>query len=201
MFRSWQNNLQNLNGINEVVTFFNGLGQQTLQFKNKINNRVDYFYNLNDLYRKDEETYAKALKKSETPRSDNLKEIYNSNRLREELFKKYRHIFYYVKRILKNLQQQRIQQGYRSIKFKMFTLFMADESDVGDQCSICMEDYEIGRNIMRLNCDGKHAFCQVCIEGWFADHNTCPLCRHIFWNNNSENSKYLLLVLDRNTLY
>ena len=180
MFRSWQNNLQNLNGINEVVTFFNGLGQQTLQFKNKINNRVDYFYNLNDLYRKDEETYAKALKKSETPRSDNLKEIYNSNRLREELFKKYRHIFYYVKRILKNLQQQRIQQGYRSIKFKMFTLFMADESHVGDQCSICMEDFEIGRNIMRLNCDGKHVFCQVCIEGWFADHKTCPLCRHMF---------------------
>ena len=63
---------------------------------------------------------------------------------------------------------------------KKFSHFPADQSHVGDQCSICMEDFEIGRNMMRLDCDGKHAFCQVCIEGWFADHNTCPLCMHNF---------------------
>ena len=47
-----------------------------------------------------------------------------------------------------------------------------------------MEDIEIGRKMMRLNCDGQHTFCQVCIERWFADHNTCPNCRHVFSSNS-----------------
>ena len=72
---------------------------------------------------------------------------------------------------LENLTPERIQQ---------FNKFQADESFVGDQCVICMGDVEIGRNMMRLDCDGQHTFCQVCIEGWFADHNTCPICRHRF---------------------
>ena len=72
---------------------------------------------------------------------------------------------------LENLTPERIQQ---------FNKFQADESFVGDQCVICMGDVEIGRNMMRLDCDGQHTFCQVCIEGWFADHNTCPICRHTF---------------------
>lgn len=33
---------------------------------------------------------------------------------------------------------------------------------------------------MRLDCDGKHEFCRKCIEGWFKEHTTCPLCRHQF---------------------
>ena len=72
---------------------------------------------------------------------------------------------------LENLTPERIQQ---------FNKFQADESFVGDQCVICMGDVEIGRNMMRLDCDGRHVFCQVCIKGWFADHKTCPKCRHLF---------------------
>ena len=72
---------------------------------------------------------------------------------------------------LRGLTTQRIQQ---------FEQFTADESFVGDQCAICIGEYEIGRNMMRLDCDGQHTFCQVCIEGWFAEHNTCPICRHTF---------------------
>ena len=71
----------------------------------------------------------------------------------------------------KGLTPERIQQ---------FDHFQADETKVDEQCSICMEDFEVGRNMMRLDCDGRHVFCQVCIEGWFADHNTCPICRHLF---------------------
>ena len=71
----------------------------------------------------------------------------------------------------KCLSLQRIQQ---------FCQFTADESFSGDQCVICQGDIEVGRNMMRLDCDGQHTFCQVCIEGWFAEHNTCPICRHIF---------------------
>ena len=72
---------------------------------------------------------------------------------------------------LRGLEPETIQQ---------FQQFQADESFVGDQCTICMENVEVGRNMMRLDCDGQHTFCQVCIEGWFAEHKTCPICRHKF---------------------
>ena len=72
------------------------------------------------------------------------------------------------------------QQGVTFQRIQQFEKFQADESFVDDQCVICMEDVEIGRIMMRLNCDGQHTFCQVCIEGWFADHRTCPVCRHKF---------------------
>ena len=71
-------------------------------------------------------------------------------------------------------------RGLFTERIQKFAQFTADESHVGDQCSICMENFEIGRNMMRLDCDGKHAFCQVCIKGWFVDHKTCPICRHKF---------------------
>ena len=35
-------------------------------------------------------------------------------------------------------------------------------------------------NMMRLDCDGEHTFCQVCIERWFATNKTCPICGHMF---------------------
>ena len=72
------------------------------------------------------------------------------------------------------------QKGLTPQRIQQFEQFTADESFVGDQCVICMGDIEIGRNMMRLDCDGQHTFCQVCIEGWFANHKTCPICRHKF---------------------
>ena len=72
------------------------------------------------------------------------------------------------------------QHGLSKETIQKFEIFTADESHVGDQCSICMENVEVGRIMRRLTCDGQHYFCQECIEGWFAEHNTCPLCRHKF---------------------
>ena len=72
------------------------------------------------------------------------------------------------------------QRGLTFQRIQQFEKFQADQSFVDDQCAICMEEIEIGRNMMRLDCDGQHTFCQVCIEGWFTDHNTCPICRYIF---------------------
>ena len=123
------------------------------------------------------------LEENAERRKLNLKELYNLKKFKVEFFEKTVRIFLHAARIRVNLQQQQrtdLQQGLCSDVIEKFPLFTADESHVGDQCSICMEDFEIGRNMMRLDCDGKHAFCQVCIEGWFADHNTCPLCRHMF---------------------
>ena len=91
-----------------------------------------------------------------------------------QLFEKFGKFCVFVNGIVneqKRLGSRRIQQ---------FEKFTADESFVGDQCVICMEEIELGRNMMRLNCDGQHTFCKVCIEGWFTDHNTCPICRPKF---------------------
>ena len=72
------------------------------------------------------------------------------------------------------------QQGLTAQRIQQFEQFQADESFVDDQCVICMGDIETGRNMMRLDCDGQQIFYKVCIEGWFAEHNTCPIRRHSF---------------------
>ena len=71
----------------------------------------------------------------------------------------------------KELSPERIQQFYQ---------FEADESHVGNQCQVCLEEFKVGRLIKQLDCGGRHSFCSVCIDQWFANHKTCPICRHIF---------------------
>ena len=72
------------------------------------------------------------------------------------------------------------EQGLTVRRIRQFEKFTADELFVDKQCMLCFGDIKIGRNMMRLDCNAQHTFCQVCIEGWFADHNTCPICRHTF---------------------
>ena len=76
--------------------------------------------------------------------------------------------------------KQKLHKGLSSSRIQKFDKFPADESIVGDRCGVCLEDIELGTRMMRLDCDGQHVFCQGCVEGWFADHNTCPNCRHLF---------------------
>ena len=224
MFRSWQNNLQNLNEIDEIATFVNELKVQRLEFNNELNNRVEYLKYLNAVYEIEDETFVKSLQNLKQSNAEiskslevhqrnvksinkikknneaiaktnrklsmnatrikqNLKEVKILNKFHEEIDIMSRQIFLHAARIRENLlQQQRtdLHQGLSLDVIQNFPRFTADQSHVGDQCSICMEDFEIGRNMMRLDCDGKHTFCKVCIDVWFADHNTCPLCRHKF---------------------
>ena len=70
--------------------------------------------------------------------------------------------------------------GLTPARIQKFHQSPADESIVGDRCSVCQDDFEVGRRMMRLDCDGQHVFCQGYVEGWFADHKTCPNCRPIF---------------------
>ena len=55
--------------------------------------------------------------------------------------------------------------------------FPADEPLAGEKCTMCQ--HEVGRRMIRLDCNGQHVFCQQCIEGRFAYHNTCPNCRQV----------------------
>ena len=84
----------------------------------------------------------------------------------------------YVERFFEPKDEE--QQGLTAQRIQQFEQFQADESFADEQCVICMEDIEVGRNMMRLDCGGQHTFCQVCIEGWFAIKKTCLICRHVF---------------------
>ncbi|OWM73240.1 E3 ubiquitin-protein ligase RNF12-like [Punica granatum] len=43
------------------------------------------------------------------------------------------------------------------------------------QCSMCLEDFEIGEEAKLTTC--KHRFHEQCILSWLELHGTCPLCR------------------------
>ena len=77
-------------------------------------------------------------------------------------------------------KRQDLQKGLTPERIRQFDHLEADESLVGERCPVCMEEFKIGRNMIRLDCDGRHLFCQACIEGWFANHRTCLICRHLF---------------------
>ena len=70
--------------------------------------------------------------------------------------------------------------GLSPERIQQFLQFEADKSHVGDQCQVCLEEVEVGRLMKQLDCGGRHSFCSVCIDQWFANHKTCPICRHIF---------------------
>ncbi|KAJ9203673.1 hypothetical protein DTO164E3_306 [Paecilomyces variotii] len=48
-------------------------------------------------------------------------------------------------------------------------------SDGKAECSICMDNVELGTEVAELPC--KHWFHYNCIEAWLNQHNTCPHCR------------------------
>ena len=73
-----------------------------------------------------------------------------------------------------------LQKGLSLERIQQFLQFEADESHVGDQCKVCLEEVEVGRLMKQLDCGGRHSFCSVCIDQWFANHKTCSICRHIF---------------------
>ena len=77
-------------------------------------------------------------------------------------------------------KKKEVDKGLSSERIQQFLQFKADESHVGDQCQVCLEEVEVGRLMKQLDCGGRHSFCSVCIDQWFANHKTCPICRHIF---------------------
>ncbi|KAK8834556.1 hypothetical protein M9Y10_011915 [Tritrichomonas musculus] len=47
---------------------------------------------------------------------------------------------------------------------------------IEDVCSICLDQFEEGTNIIILPC--KHAFHPDCLSPWLKIHSECPSCRH-----------------------
>ena len=201
VYRKWQDGLENVAGLNEARRFF-------IAFKVKFGHYRSVFMNKNNLLQHTIDVCEKNLKRlrnvpqkidESDPRKGKLKRKIEEfekleakvhkdkealDRLKNELYRKSRNIKGQALRVFVNFYQlQRTigrKSGLTTAKIQRFRLFTADETHVGDQCSICMGDIDVGRRMRRLTCDGQHSFCQECIEGWFAEHNTCPICRHKF---------------------
>jgi hypothetical protein len=45
-----------------------------------------------------------------------------------------------------------------------------------EDCSICLDSISPS-TIHHIGCDGKHVFHKACINTWFIDHDSCPMCR------------------------
>jgi E3 ubiquitin-protein ligase RNF115/126 len=43
------------------------------------------------------------------------------------------------------------------------------------ECSICMDEVNIGEQVTELPC--KHWFHHQCVSAWLLEHDTCPHCR------------------------
>lgn len=56
---------------------------------------------------------------------------------------------------------------------------------VGDECTICFEEYEIGQTLARLEC-----FCvfhKPCLDNWLSRKQCCPL--HLHFEDDEEEKK------------
>ncbi len=62
---------------------------------------------------------------------------------------------------------------YKQIKF--------GDKLIGQQCSICQEDYKPKEYKRELIC--KHFFHKKCIDKWLKNNLNCPFCRHVIGSN------------------
>ncbi|CAI2362077.1 unnamed protein product [Moneuplotes crassus] len=61
--------------------------------------------------------------------------------------------------------------------------FTEEDTNACPSCCVCLEDFEVGENIMELHCNPKshgHMFHLECIDSWSKKEKTCPLCRKNF---------------------
>ena len=78
----------------------------------------------------------------------------------------------------------------------MEQLPVADENDFPDEtsCGICMDSYgstDEPESRARLPCG--HLMGRRCIERWLETCNTCPLCRHVLFEEDAESPAFLEL--------
>ncbi|CAK76598.1 unnamed protein product (macronuclear) [Paramecium tetraurelia] len=88
-------------------------------------------------------------------------------------------------------KQQRIEQqrmGFlENLNSQKFQDLKNQDTNIHEECSICLQTYQIDDNCVRLPCnvDGgnkkiNHIFHDECIRIWIQDQGSCPICRTIF---------------------
>ena len=66
--------------------------------------------------------------------------------------------------------------GLTPARIEKFHRFKADETFNGERCVCCMDDFQVGKKLVRLDCD--HVLCKKCADVWFQKNKSCQTCRH-----------------------
>lgn len=79
--------------------------------------------------------------------------------------------------LLRILTQLLPQQGLTDSELDGLSVIKYDYKTVVKNitCTICYEDFEPGKEIIRLPCE--HCFDSECIRTWLSNSNLCPLCK------------------------
>lgn len=79
--------------------------------------------------------------------------------------------------VLRILTQLIPQQGLSDTELNNLKIFKYNygEDVKNITCTICYDDFEPGREIIRLPC--QHCFDSICIRTWLSNSNLCPLCK------------------------
>ena len=67
----------------------------------------------------------------------------------------------------------KFNKPFKQKKIKYYKIKSIDEGF--KECSICIQDYNLGEYRKTLNCE--HTFHKKCIDRWLKKSNNCPLCR------------------------
>ena len=59
-------------------------------------------------------------------------------------------------------------------------VFVGDEFNDHEECTICLEQFTDEDRVTPLPCDRRHYFHSKCIESWFRRKDYCPLCKETF---------------------
>ena len=175
----WQRVIQLTIDINQLELYENLMGQEIIYYQqkiqrwqHKIHQEKEEFQKRLDLSNKNESGQRTLCDKIEE-----LQLKFISLQRLQRLFE--RECIMIRLRIQEERRRIEQQNGLTSERIQQFHQFLADEPLVGEQCGMCLDDIEVGRIMMRLDCNGQHIFCQDCCEKWFADNNTCPNCRQV----------------------
>ncbi len=74
-----------------------------------------------------------------------------------------------------NSAQMRLTQTQIDSHSRIITYLPNVDLDSGT-CSICAQEWQHGDELRKLT-GCRHYFHKACIDTWFREHNTCPLCR------------------------
>ena len=144
-------------------------------FKKENEKPVQYCEDDSDVMKDDLEEHRKTIDKCQQKVGEIAEKYKNLETIEVELHEQVELVHQQVE-----LLRVRLRKGLTPARIQQFHQFPADGSLDGEKCTVCQYDIEVGSRITRLDCDGQHVFCQDCAESWFADHNTCPNCRHVF---------------------
>ena len=69
-----------------------------------------------------------------------------------------------------------IIKKYKNYKIKKNLLLPINIEDIKEnECSICLEEYNRDKDIIKLKCN--HEYHKECIKAWFDFNKNCPQCR------------------------